>query len=316
MLYHLLNGLGLPVMLAVAFAAAFSALSLGKTILPKDHGKEDAVGGMQSQGKPTGAGVIFISVFAFVCALFVPLNTERIIYLAAVFLSMLSGFFDDSAKIPWGRVKKGLLDLVIAVGTSFTYCHYNGTDLDFALFGASAALPRWLYVALGAALVWGSINVTNCSDGVDGLCGTLSMISLGTAALLIGRLCPDSGFIMMIAVMIMCILAYLWYNANPSRMLMGDAGSRAIGVLLAIAFMKSGSPLLYVPACAMLIIDGGASLVKISCIKFLNMKQFMKNIRTPIHDHLKKNKEWSATQVVFRLGVIQLAIAALLISAL
>ncbi len=316
MLYHLLNGSGLPVMLAVAFAAAFLALRLGKTILPKDHGKEDAVGGMQSQGKPTGAGVIFISVFAFVCALFVPLSTERIIYLAAVFLSMLSGFFDDSAKIPWGRVKKGLLDLVIAVGTAFTYCHYNGTDLNFALFDVSVQLPRWLYVALGAALVWGSINVTNCSDGVDGLCGTLSMISLGTAAVLIGRLCSDSGFIMMIAVMIMCILAYLWYNANPSRMLMGDAGSRAIGVLLAVSFMKSGSPLLYIPACAMLIIDGGASLVKISCIKFLHMKQFMKNIRTPIHDHLKKNREWSAAQVVFRLGVIQLAIAALLISAL
>lgn len=321
MFHSLLSNIGaekyfMAILLAVSFAAAFAALSALGTMLPKDHGKEDAVGGMQSAGKPTGGGVIFISVFAFVCALFVPMNAERIIYLAAVFLSMLSGFFDDSAKIPWGRVKKGLLDLVIAVTTAYTYCRFNGSRLDFAVFGGSVELPVWLYTALGAALVWGSINVTNCSDGVDGLCGTLGIISLGTSAAVIWKLSPDSSFSMLLYVMIMCLAAYIWYNANPSRMLMGDAGSRALGVLLSIAMMKSGSPLLFLPVCAMLIIDGGASLVKISCIKFLGMKGFMKNIRTPIHDHLKKNRQWSAPQVVFRLAVLQLAISCVLIAIL
>lgn len=311
-----LNNIFMALLVLIPFFTAFFALKLGKTILPKDHGKELAVGGMQSAGKPTGAGIIFISIFALMCALIIPMSIERIIYLCGIYLSMLSGFFDDSATIPWGRVKKGLLDLAIAVGMAYTYCHFNGSILKIAIADVSIELPVWLYVLLGAALVWGSINVTNCSDGVDGLCGSLSVISLGTAAVLINRLYPDKDLVMMLYVMIMCLAAYLWYNANPSRLLMGDAGSRAIGVLLAIAMMKSGSPLLFIPVCAMLIIDGGASLVKISCIKFLHLKGFMKNITTPIHDHLKKNKAWSAPQVVFRLAILQLVISIVIIAIL
>ncbi len=298
------------------FLTAFLALKLGRVILPKDHGKADVADGMQSAGKPTGGGIIFISVFTLVCALFVPMSIERIIYLCAIYISMLSGFFDDGAKVPWGRVKKGLLDLVIAVGVSYTYCWFNGSDLHIALLDKTFALPQWLYVILGAALVWGSINVTNCSDGVDGLCGSLSIISIGTAVLLVHTLSPDRSFTMMLAVMILCLLAYLWYNANPSRLLMGDAGSRALGVLLAIAMMKTGSPILFIPVCAMLVIDGGAPLLKISCIKFLHMKGFMKNITTPIHDHLKKNKKWSAPQVVFRLAILQIIINLALLAVL
>ena len=322
MLFELLNDNGtdkkifMLALVLLPFLLAFAALKLGRDILPKDHGKADVADGMQSAGKPTGGGVIFVTVFTLVCALLIPMNTERIIYLCAVYLSMLSGFFDDSAKVPWGRVKKGLLDLVIAVGVAYTYCHFNGSDLHIALLDKTFTLPQWLYVILGAALVWGSINVTNCSDGVDGLCGSLSIISIGTAALLVHTLSPDGGFTMMLCVMILCLLAYLWYNANPSRLLMGDAGSRALGVLIAAAMMKTGSPILFLPVCVMLIIDGGASLLKISCIKFLHMKGFMKNITTPIHDHLKKNKKWSAPQVVFRLAIVQLVVNAALLAAL
>ncbi len=322
MLFELLNNndvnqkIFLLLFAVLPFAAAFCALKLGRVILPKDHGKADVADGMQSAGKPTGGGIIFISVFTLICALFVPMNIERIIYLCAIYVSMLSGFFDDGAKVPWGRVKKGLLDLVIAVGAAFTYCYFNGSDLRIALLSTTITLPQWLYVILGAALVWGSINVTNCSDGVDGLCGSLSIISIGTAAVLVHTFSPDRDFTMMLAVMILCLLAYLWYNANPSRLLMGDAGSRALGVLLAIAMMKTGSPILFIPVCAMLVIDGGAPLLKISCIKFLHMKGFMKNITTPIHDHLKKNKKWSAPQVVFRLAILQIIINLALLAVL
>lgn len=290
-----------------SFFGAFASLKLLRGILPRDHGKDFAIDGQQSAGKYTGSGVIFITVFVLACVLFVPMNVERIIYLAGIYLSMLSGYLDDSAKVPWGRVKKGLLDLVIAVSMSGAYCYFNKDAVASTdIFGMSVNIPVWLYVALGAALVWGSINVTNCSDGVDGLCGTLSVISLMTAGAAVWLSdWSDNGFIAMIAVLVLCIVAYLWYNANPSVMLMGDAGSRAIGVMLAVAMMKTGSPLLFIPVCLMLIIDGGASLVKISCIKFLRMKNFMKNIRTPIHDHLKKNAGWSPTHIVFRLAILQ-----------
>ena len=313
MLYSLIDSKEIfaVILVVLAFFGAFFSLRLFRGVLPRDHGKDFAIDGQQSAGKYTGSGVIFVTVFALVCALVVPMNLERIIYLAGIYLSMLSGFLDDSAKVPWGRVKKGLLDLVIAVSMSGAYWYFNKDAVaNTDILGMSLDIPPVLYIILGAALVWGSINVTNCSDGVDGLCGTLSIISLATAGvsvmLLVGH---DNGFVAMIGVMILCITAYLWYNANPSAMLMGDAGSRAIGVLLAIAMMKTGSPLLFFPICLMLIIDGGASLVKISCIKFLRMKNFMKNIRTPIHDHLKKNAGWSPTHIVFRLAIIQAVVS-------
>ena len=63
----------------------------------------------------------------------------------------------------------------------------------------------------------------------------------------------------------------------------------------------------------MLIIDGGLSLLKISCIKFLGLKNFMKNTRTPIHDHMRKNKDWSDTQVVVRFSIMQGVISLALI---
>ena len=89
---------------------------------------------------------------------------------------------------------------------------------------------------------------------------------------------------------------------------MGDAGSRAIGVFIAFAILKTGRPLLYIPVALIIIIDGGLGLIKVSLLRFLKIK-IMKNIRTPIHDHVRKNKEWSDSQVVFRFSIIQLMIS-------
>ena len=95
---------------------------------------------------------------------------------------------------------------------------------------------------------------------------------------------------------------------------MGDAGSRAIGIFIAFAFLKLHSPLLYIPLAIVLIIDGGLGLIKVSFMRFLHIK-IMQNIRTPIHDHMRKNKSWSDAQVVFRFAIIQLVIAAAIIYA-
>ena len=96
---------------------------------------------------------------------------------------------------------------------------------------------------------------------------------------------------------------------------MGDAGSRALGVLLAVLFLQSGNPVGFIPACLVIILDGGLSLLKVSFIRFLKMKNFMKDIRTPIHDHCRKNKGWSDTQVVMRFAIIQLVIDLLYLAA-
>ena len=291
-----------------AFAITCIAIAAGKNILPRDAGRAFAINGTKSVGKPRGAGIIFILTFTISCAIFINLNSEIIIYLILTLAAMLSGYLDDSSSSPWGNLKKGLIDFAIAIMSAVTYLHYNPNTFDIALFNVTVTLNPVIYGILIVILIWVSINVTNCSDGVDGLCGTLSVVTLSTAYILFRIFNIEPYFSHTILLMIVCILGYLWFNASPSRLLMGDAGSRAIGVFIAFAFLKLHHPLLY-------ILDGGLGLIKVSFKRFLHIS-LMKNIRTPIHDHMRKNKEWSDSQVVFRFAIIQIVIGLAVIYAI
>ena len=89
---------------------------------------------------------------------------------------------------------------------------------------------------------------------------------------------------------------------------MGDAGSRAMGIFIAIAALKSQSPLMYLLLGAVLIVDGGLGLIKVALLRFLKI-HILKNTTTPLHDHVRKKLEWSNAQVVFRFAIIQLIVA-------
>lgn len=299
-----IKGIALVTVFLTGFVLTFICLRVFRKLLPKDQGREFAVNGSLSEGKARGAGLIFVTCFVFLAALFIPLNVELVLYMVFIYLAMLSGYFDDAAEVPWGNLKKGLIDLVVSCGIGYTYYHFNSSDITIGLFNWHIHIPPVLFVILASALVWASINVTNCADGVDGLCATLCIVSI----MLLGRLLDSSNMMSMCIIMVGVLAAYLWFNASPSTMLMGDAGSRALGVFLALLALKSAMPIAYIPLCIMLIIDGGLGLIKVSFIRFLKLKGFMKNIRTPIHDHVRKNKGWSDTQVVLRFVIIQIVI--------
>ena len=298
----------------VAFAVTCIVINLCKNILPRDQGRAYAVNGQKSEGKPRGAGIIFVLVFALSSIIFVPYSNEMLIYLILIVATMLSGYLDDRASSPWGEYKKGIIDLALAIICAITYVNYNGTHIQLFFTDAGFTMPVVPFVILAVILIWASINVTNCSDGVDGLCGTLSIISLIT----IYGICQikgiDASVKHVILLFAVCLLAYLWYNASPSRLLMGDAGSRAIGFFLAVAILKTGSPFLYIPAAILLIVDGGLGLVKVFLLRFFKIK-ILANTRTPIHDHMRKNKGWSDTQVVFRFAIVQIVISIALLFA-
>ncbi|MDO5381524.1 MAG: phospho-N-acetylmuramoyl-pentapeptide-transferase [Eubacteriales bacterium] len=298
-----------------AFAITCIAIYLGQNILPRDGGRAYAINGTKSVGKPRGAGMIFILSFTVTCLLFVSFDAEIIIYLILVLAAMLSGYLDDASSSPWGELKKGLIDFVIAVMAAVTYLHYNPNTFDIALFKLTVTLNPVVYGILIVILIWVSINVTNCSDGVDGLCGTLSGVTLTSAYVLFSAFDIEPAFRHTILIIIVCILGYLWFNASPSKLLMGDAGSRAIGIFIAFTFLKLHCPLLYIPLAILLIIDGGLGLIKVSFMRFLHIK-LMQNVRTPIHDHMRKNKGWSDSQVVFRFAIIQTIIAVAIIFAI
>ncbi len=272
--------------------------------MPADQGREFAVDGEKSRGKTRGVGIIFVSVFILVSLIFGRIDKESIFYLILVFAAMMTGFLDDASEKPWGEYKKGIFDLAIAVLVAVVYLSYNDSVVGFAMLDFSVKIPVWLYGALIVLLVWAAINVTNCTDGVDGLSATLVLVSLVSIVALDG----SGPFLCLIPYFASALLAYLWFNATPSSQLMGDAGSRAMGIMLAIAILKTGTPVMFIPLAAVIIVDGGIGLIKVSLKRFLKIS-ILTNTRTPLHDHARKNLDWSNTQVVYRFAIIQIIIS-------
>lgn len=291
-----------------AFAATCFSIAKWNKYLPCDQGRQFAHDGALSAGKPRGAGLIFVIVFAVTALIFGKINLEMCIYLGLILVEMLTGFFDDAAEKPWGEYLKGFLDLVVSVIAAVVFLQYNENVVYFALFGQSVEIPKIVFGILTVVLIWAAINVTNCADGVDGLSATLVIISIVSIFVIDNMLGIEDNFNYSILLFSVVLLGYLWYNATPSRLLMGDAGSRAMGIFVALAVLKSGSPFLFLLVAAMIIIDGGLGLIKVFLLRFCKI-HILKNTTTPIHDHVRKNKGWSNAQVVFRFAIIQIIIS-------
>lgn len=298
----------------ILFAFIITVAAIGRLggYLPKDGGREFAHDGKLSVGKPRGAGIIFVPAFVLAAVLFVPLQAEMIIYLILTVICMMTGFLDDSSKIPWGEYKKGFLDLCVAALVAMTFLKYNSNVVELAFFHVKFTLHPVIFALLTIVLVWASVNVTNCADGVDGLSGTLTIITLLTIYIIDHIKDRPESFAFSILLFAVCILGYLWYNATPSKLMMGDAGSRAMGLFISIAILKTGCPFLYIPVAVVLILDGGLGLVKVALLRFLKI-YILKNTRTPLHDHVRKVWDWSNTQTVYRFAIIQIIVSAAVI---
>ncbi len=292
-----------------AFFATYLLHAKLKDKLPHDQGRAFAVEGEKSKGKARGSGIIFVLVFVVCDLIFNRLSMERSIYMAVVTFSMVTGFLDDMSDKPWNEYLKGALDLVLAIIIAVTYLEYNGNTFILGLAHSKViTLPYPVYGLLIVALVWMAINVTNCSDGVDGLSATLTIITLGSFYLLAEEVSGIGSFEYSIMLFMVVLAAYLWFNAPPSTILMGDAGSRAMGVMIAITALMSHSPLLYIPLSIVLILDGGLGLLKVALLRFLKIR-ILVNTRCPLHDQARKVSNWSNTQVVMRFATIQIIVS-------
>lgn len=198
---------------------------------------------------------------------------------------MLSGYLDDAAETPWQDYKKGAIDLILSIVTMWTFLNFNESVIHI---GKNViTLPMPVYFVLGIILIWVSINVTNCTDGVDGLSGSLCCVVISAFTVIFAN---ELGYYVIADfIFVATLLAYLYFNSNPSSMLMGDAGSRALGFYIAIIAMKTGHPISYILLAIVLIIDGGLGLVKIFLKRFLKIS-ILVNTRTPLHDHARKIK--------------------------
>ncbi|MDD6401675.1 MAG: phospho-N-acetylmuramoyl-pentapeptide-transferase [Lachnospiraceae bacterium] len=294
----------------VTFLTTVISISFLKDVLPHDGGREFAVNGQLSKGKPRGAGIVFVFCFVIMSLIFVPVSKEYLVYCVLIIAAMLSGYLDDRSDVPWNEYKKGAIDLLISLLAAVTFVNFNKDTVGIFFKGEFYNIPSVIYVILATILIWVSINVTNCSDGVDGLCGSLSLVSLFTVFIILSSI--GSEYSSYTLIIMASILGYLWFNISPSKLLMGDAGSRALGFVLGVLAMKTLNPVLYILFAFMLIVDGGLGLIKVFLLRFLKIA-ILKNVRTPIHDHARKNKNWSDAQVVYKFVVVQFLVSSFLV---
>ena len=348
MLYHIAELLGPyfgPMRLLQSYAVLISlGLFLGFLItvlllpkfyskLPKDRGREFTVNPEAAVGKPTGGGVVFISIFVLCVFLLITPTVTQSLVLVITFAVMLTGFLDDRSEKSWGEYLKGGLDFILSAITALVifYIYFEGTVSFWLPFTSNLVeVHPIVFFAVSIIILWISINTTNCTDGVDGLSGTLillALVSLGVvfyfilghvkvaAYLLIPNINTGAKWAVMIFTLCGVLTGYLWHNAYPSKVLMGDAGSRALGFFIGVLVIISRNPFILLMTSGVILINGGTGILKVVMLRFFKIRIF-KNIRFPLHDHMKKNLQWSPTQVLIRFVIVQILITIVILGIL
>ena len=293
-----------------------------KIILGHDRGRKYAQGSEVNIGKPTGVGFYFILVFLLVssifCFLISPITSDKGFLesgnvvtglgfgLLAVLAEMVTGWLDDRSKNAWNEYIKGALDFVVSLIAGFIVVHFFGTRVYLAITGTYFDIHPVLFYILAVLLFVVSINATNATDGIDGLSGSLSVIAVITTFIMgfLAKSLFDDNALLLVVFFVPALIAYLIFNFNPSKMLMGDAGSRSLGFFIAFFLIYCRIPLLYFIVGLPFLCDGGISIVKITVGRLTKKKIILfKNITTPLHDELRKNRKFSVKKVWFTLVI-------------
>lgn len=298
-------------------------------LLPKDRGRSFAINAEDAVGKPTSSGLIFVSFFCILFFVLVYPSITQTLIIILTWLVMLTGYLDDKAKTPWNEYLKGSLDLILSVCTTcvlfFVYFKGN-TTYWLPITNKVLTIHPIIFFVVSILILWISINTTNCTDGIDGLSSTLILIALFSLGgifyfilgnvkvatyLIVPYLSDGASWAVLIFLLSGCLMGYLWHNAYPSKALMGDAGSRALGFIVGVLVVVSGNPFLLLMTSGMILINGGTGIVKVALLRFFHIITF-KNVRFPLHDHMRKALKWSPTQVLLRFIILQIIITTIL----
>jgi phospho-N-acetylmuramoyl-pentapeptide-transferase len=278
---------------------------------PKTH--------LSKVGTPTMGGIMILVPTTIFCSLLiVPQYLSLALPLIMLISSGALGAVDDWLKLQQknrGEAKVGLqgrYKLIWQSGSALLAAFVLYYPLDLGQVSLPTViehirLPVWFYIPIATFIIVGTGNSSNLTDGLDGLAGgvgAISFASYGVIALRQGNVhlatfcfCMAGG-----------ILAFLWFNAYPAQLFMGDTGSLAIGATLSIvALMTLQWPLLPIVSI-IFVAETLSTMIQTSYFKWTRRqtgtgKRFFK--MAPLHHHFEK-KNWHEVQIVQRFWIISM----------
>jgi phospho-N-acetylmuramoyl-pentapeptide-transferase len=269
------------------------------------------------QGTPTMGGLMIL--FAATLA-FLPTSHLRLQALTVLFATLACGaigFLDDFIKLTHrrslglsGRWKMLLLVAVTAVVAIVAHHLRLSTNVYLPIVDVSVPLSYAWYPFL-FLIIAGASNGTNLADGVDGLAAGTGIIAIFTFTAMnivsYVRSGPPShrnlttlDLAIIGAALIGAAIGFLWYNAFPAEVIMGDTGSMAFGGALATFAIMMKVEVLLLLIGGIFVIEALSVMIQVFTFKYLGRRVFL---MAPIHHHFEM-KAWSETKIMVRFWIV------------
>ncbi len=281
---------------------------------------------------PIMGGLIIFAGVIFSCALWCSFNSLVWAALAVYAILTATGFADDYQKmvkrnskgIP-GKLKIACQTAAAAAAAAILLSDpaYSAQMRELWTPFLKSPLVQEMPVFAAAAFIWliitASSNALNLTDGVDGLatgCTISVVLVYGIFAYLTGNaiaakylsigLIPGCGEIAVVCCAVLgACMAFLWFNAYPAHIWMGDTGSLALGGLVGIVAFMVHQPITLILVGGIFVMEAASVIIQVSSFKTLKRRVFK---MSPIHHHFEI-KGWKETQVVIRFWIISLIFA-------
>ena len=277
--------------------------------------EEGPTGHQKKAGTPTMGGLIIFVAISVPFLLLWDANDWRAmgVYLTGAGLALV-GFVDDWTKVvrkrSLGLSGKGKLGAMVLVSLLLWYIVTGPAELDPTVKVRTLDLTvdlGWLYPIWIYLVVAFMSNAVNLTDGLDGLAAGVTAIVM-TAYLGITFIGTGASDLSLLAACAVggCV-GFLWYNAHPATVFMGDTGSLGLGGLVAgIAIMTKTEELLLVIG-GVFVIEALSVIIQVFSFKTFRKRVFL---MAPLHHHFEM-KAWSETKVILRFWIVAIAFSAI-----
>jgi phospho-N-acetylmuramoyl-pentapeptide-transferase len=281
-------------------------------------------------GTPTMGGLLILSALLFSTLLWARLDNPYVwIVLGVTFSFGLIGFADDYAKVTKQntngvsskvRFTLGLIIAAVAVAAA-AWAHPPALSYTLAMpvFKNVLIDMGWFFIPFGMLVIVGSANAVNLTDGLDGLAIMPVMIAAGTLgviAYIVGNynyteylgvhFVPGTGELLIFsAALFGGGLGFLWYNAPPAAVFMGDTGSLALGGALGAIAVCTKHEIVLAIVGGLFVVEALSVIIQVLHFKRTGRRVFL---MAPIHHHFEK-KGWAEPQIVIRFWIISLILA-------